>query len=133
MIQILITVTSVLLLVYAILIYYYHRIWDGIPDPADSGNSPSAGPLYLLNSQPDSLLRKDQPLPMVKVSVIIPARNEGHHIENCLKSLFSQSYPKNYTEIIVVNDFSTDDTVALVEQYPDQCLLLHLSEYISDP
>ena len=122
-----------LLLVYALLIYYYHRTWDRIPVPSDSVKSLSNRPAHLLSSQPNSFLQKELSLPTVKVSVIVPARNEEGAIGNCLKSLFNQSYPKTYTEIIVVNDFSTDNTVALVEQYQDQCLLLHLSDYITDP
>ena len=47
------------------------------------------------------------------VSVIIPARNEAHRIEICIKSLKSQTYPK--LEIIVVDDYSTDDTVKVVK------------------
>ena len=31
-----------------------------------------------------------------------------------------------------MNDFSTDHTVALVEKYRDQCILLHLSDYVTD-
>lgn len=48
--------------------------------------------------------RDESPL----ISVIIPARNEGHNIKRCIQALFEQTYP-NY-ELIVVDDRSNDDT-----------------------
>jgi len=48
------------------------------------------------------------------VSVLVPARNEGLHIERCLRSLQNQQY-KNF-EILVLNDNSTDDTLNIVNR-----------------
>lgn len=42
------------------------------------------------------------------VSVIVPARNEAHNIERCLRSLTASTYPS--FEILVVDDRSEDDT-----------------------
>lgn len=42
------------------------------------------------------------------VSVIVPARNEAHNIERCVKSILSTDYPR--LELIVVDDSSTDGT-----------------------
>ena len=58
---------------------------------------------------------------MVEVSVIIPAYNEENYIEQCLSSLFSQSY-KNL-EIIVVDDGSTDKTVNIIKSFKKVLLL----------
>ena len=44
------------------------------------------------------------------VTVVVPARNEAHHIEACLAALAEQTYPGEHTEVIVVDDRSTDDT-----------------------
>jgi cellulose synthase/poly-beta-1,6-N-acetylglucosamine synthase-like glycosyltransferase len=109
----LIIFTGILLLVYALLILYYHRIWDQIPV---SGN-----PFDLT-----------APARNVMVSVIIPARNEFLGIGNCLDSLFNQSYPKELTEVIVVDDYSTDGTAAMVLAHKLNCKLLKLSDYSSD-
>jgi chlorobactene glucosyltransferase len=50
-----------------------------------------------------------------KVSVILPARNEGHYIARCLDSLLAQDYP-NF-EIIAINDSSTDTTGEIIKAY----------------
>ncbi len=51
----------------------------------------------------------------LKVSVIVPAKNEEKNIPNCLYHLFRQYY-KNF-EIIVVDDRSTDRTPHLLENF----------------
>jgi chlorobactene glucosyltransferase len=48
------------------------------------------------------------------VSALIPARNEAHNIERCVRSLLAQGYP--ITEILVLDDGSTDETAAVVER-----------------
>lgn len=50
-------------------------------------------------------------------SIIIPTYNHGHLIGRCLDSLESQSYTN--WEAIVVNNYSEDDTIAVVERYAD--------------
>lgn len=60
--------------------------------------------------------KSDQPLENgKKVSVIIPARNEAHNLPFILESLHRQTY-KPY-EIIVVDDFSRDNTAATAREY----------------
>ena len=53
-----------------------------------------------------------------KISLIIPARNEETNIGKLLAALSNQSYPKELTEIIVVDDHSTDNTATIVQQFP---------------
>ena len=50
-----------------------------------------------------------------KVSVIIPAYNNGKYIEQAIESVFKQTFP-DY-EVIVVDDGSTDDTRSKLENY----------------
>lgn len=50
------------------------------------------------------------------ISVIIPAYNAERYIEQCLDSLYCQSY-KNL-EIIVVDDGSTDRTAEIADKFP---------------
>ena len=51
------------------------------------------------------------------VSIIVAARNEEHHIEECLSSLVQVDYPQEKIEVIVVNDRSTDRTPAIIEKF----------------
>lgn len=54
------------------------------------------------------------------VSIVIPARNEEENIATSLGTLLTQDYPKDKLEIIVVDDFSTDNTRIIVEQLAKQ-------------
>lgn len=47
-------------------------------------------------------------------SIIIPARNEEQNIEACIRSILKNNYPDNLYEIIVADDFSTDNTPEIV-------------------
>lgn len=46
----------------------------------------------------------------IKVSVVVPVFNPGHHIDDCLDSVVGQSLPKDDYEAIFVDDGSTDGT-----------------------
>ena len=68
-------------------------------------------------------------------TVIIPARNEASNIKACVESILAQDYPKDAFEIIVIDDFSEDDTAFMVEalhaQYP-QVRLLKLADHLKE-
>lgn len=49
------------------------------------------------------------------VSIIIPVRNEEKHIEKLLRNIQSQSYPANKFDVIVIDDYSTDNTVSIIK------------------
>ena len=51
------------------------------------------------------------------VTVIVPAYNESASIKRCVEALLNQDYT-GATEIIVINDGSTDDTAAIVASLP---------------
>lgn len=48
------------------------------------------------------------------VSVVVPARDEGHKVEAGLKSLLASDYPR--FEIIAIDDRSTDETGAIMDR-----------------
>jgi glycosyltransferase involved in cell wall biosynthesis len=50
------------------------------------------------------------------VSVVICTYNRCSLLQDCLTSLFTQTYPRDDYEIVVVDDGSTDDTQALLEE-----------------
>jgi len=52
----------------------------------------------------------------MKISVIVPAYNEEAYIRNCLESLTKQEIMPD--EILVINNNSTDKTVAIAKQFP---------------
>ena len=59
-------------------------------------------------AQEQSDVPPDAPL----VSVIVPARNEAHNIERCVRSILRSSWPN--LEVIVVDDRSDDGTGTIV-------------------
>ena len=57
-----------------------------------------------------------------EVSVVIPVRNGSKYIEECIDSVYNQTF-QNF-EIIVVDDGSTDDTVSKLCKYDDKLRLI---------
>ena len=108
-----------LITVYAVLILYYQQAWEAIPmfSPASSPGGP--GPARSTGG----------PAPFtgggrVRISVLVPARNEEKNIGACLESLSRQSYPRDCYEVIVIDDHSMDGTAALVQRFPASCIRL---------
>lgn len=93
-------ITIGLFIIYSILIIYYLQAWKSIP-----------------------LYEPVNTRPALKVSVIVAARNEEANIGKLLKALTEQSYPTELTELIVVDDHSTDKTAEIIRQYPEARLL----------
>jgi len=88
----LLLLTAFFLFLYAALIFYYFYHWLHI-----KSYSPGTGSTF--------------------ISIVVAARNEEGHIAELLRALQNQSYPKHLYEIIIVDDFSTDNTAALVKQF----------------
>ncbi len=72
-----------------------------------------------------SLKRQSDRLPdpgsWPRVSVVVPARDEGHKIEAALKSLLASDYPD--FEIIAINDRSRDETGAIMDRLAQRSTL----------
>ena len=70
--------------------------------------------------------------PLTKISVIIPARNEALNIGACLQSIINQSYPKEWYEVIVVDDYSTDNTATIITSFNlPNIKLIALKDFVS--
>ncbi|MDP4283241.1 MAG: glycosyltransferase [Bacteroidota bacterium] len=106
-------ITIFILLPYLALIFYYRNSWISMKD-------------YV----PGKILGRNE-LPFI--SIIIAARNEEKNIENCLQSLFVQSYPQIRFEIIVTDDHSTDNTVSIINSFHnEQVRVINLSDFTKD-
>ena len=55
-----------------------------------------------------------------KFSILVPARNEELVITHCLQSIINQNYDAACYEVIIINDYSTDDTAGVVSEFIKQ-------------
>lgn len=101
--QALIIILLVLFTLYFLLILYYWKSWLAVPA-----------------FKTQTIDYKTQ----IRISVIIPARNEEGNIKNCLDTILNQSYPQHLFEVLVVDDFSSDNTAAIVSAYTSQNIKL---------
>jgi glycosyltransferase involved in cell wall biosynthesis len=51
------------------------------------------------------------------VSVLIPVRNERHHISRCLEGVLSQDYPQDRVEVLVADAMSSDGTRNVLAEF----------------
>lgn len=56
------------------------------------------------------------------ISLVIPTINEEKNLKTCLESVYTQDYPKDKLEVLVVDDDSTDQTVKIAKKYPVKVL-----------
>src|SRR6478735_11040244 len=89
-----VVVTLFLLIGYAVLIGYYYGHFKKLPHFSAGGYHPNTF-----------------------VSVIVAARNEEKTLPQLLQALSKQTYPQKLFEVIVVDDFSTDGTAAVVQTF----------------
>jgi cellulose synthase/poly-beta-1,6-N-acetylglucosamine synthase-like glycosyltransferase len=109
---IIVLITAILLLAYCLLILLYRQWFLRFP-------------LFVKNASIT---------PVTKFSIIIPARNEEKNIGLCLDTIFTQDYPPDLFEVIVINDHSTDQTENIIrslqKEHP-QLRLLNLADHIN--
>ncbi|HLX93719.1 MAG TPA: glycosyltransferase, partial [Puia sp.] len=89
---IVIIISLLLFVVYAGLISGYYHAWHRMTFFDETGFTPA-----------------------IKLSVIIPVRNEERVICRCIDSLKAQSVPMDHFEVIVVDDHSTDGTWGVLQ------------------
>ncbi len=65
------------------------------------------------------------------LSIIIPARNEEANIEKCVQSILDQKYDGTL-ELIVINDHSSDNTLALLEKFKGHIKIINLEAMIEE-
>lgn len=113
MIQILNWTAAILTILYALLLMAY-RYWFSLNKVFEQDTSKN------VNEYP------------IHFTIVIPARNEALNIKACLDSIVAQDYPAEFFEVIVIDDFSEDDTAFIVKaighDYPN-VHLLSLADY----
>lgn len=102
--------TICLLLPYTVLLLLYRYWWQQVPTSTISPNF----------------------IPQTHFTILIPARNEAKQIGACLASLQQLNYPAHLVEIIVIDDFSEDQTAAIVQQVQG-VTLISLANHVKDP
>ena len=60
------------------------------------------------------------------ISLIIPCRNEEKFISKCLDSVISQDYPKENSEVLVVDGMSEDKTREIIKGYLEKYSFIKL-------
>ena len=62
------------------------------------------------------------------ISVIIPVYNHEKFIGRSLRSILDQSIDKSRYEVIVINDFSTDNSKEIISKYSNKITIIENSE-----
>ena len=67
---------------------------------------------------------------MMKLSIIIPVYNAEKYLERCVKSCMSQGLAENEYEILLCNDGSTDNSLAIAEDFSQKysCVKVYSQE-----
>lgn len=98
-----VNIAFVIVGIYATLILYFYYGWKKIKE-------------FKANTFQNSL----------KVSIVVACRNEEENILYLLDCLVNQAYPKDKTEIIVVNDHSTDNTENVIIEFSKKYTIVQL-------
>lgn len=114
---ILIVIGIFLFVGYAMLILYYRQCWLRVP----SYQTP-------VTESEISAIEES-----IKITIIIPARDEEENIATCLQAIIGQTYPAGLLEVIVVDDHSTDKTAAIVQSFHQQNIrCIFLKDHVTD-
>lgn len=62
-------------------------------------------------------------------SILIPFRNEQHHLTDLLASINALHYPKDHYEVLLIDDASTDNSVALIQKFAATHKALNIQIY----
>jgi glycosyltransferase involved in cell wall biosynthesis len=55
--------------------------------------------------------------PAIDISVVVPVYNSQEYLEQCLRALLNQSYPRERYEIIMVDNNSSDGSAAILRKH----------------
>ena len=63
------------------------------------------------------------------VSIVVPVYNAYETIKECIESILDNDYPKELTEILAIDDGSTDKTLELLEEIKDNRLKILVQDH----
>lgn len=96
--------SSIIILCYAVYVITLLRYWSRPTLNAPTGSDPA-----------------------LKVAVIVPFRNEAHHLPTLLNALLSQDFTTGNAEFIFVNDHSEDSSCSIIQRFQQEhCLPIKL-------
>lgn len=62
------------------------------------------------------------------LTIVIPTYNESRDLGDCLKAIAIQDYPKNKFEVIIVDNYSEDNTLEIARSFSD---IINLKTYLN--
>ncbi len=62
----------------------------------------------------------------VRVSVVLPVRNEEKYIKGCISSILRQDFDKDNLEVVIIDGMSEDKTVEIIESFMAQYSFIRL-------
>lgn len=101
-------IAALLMVGYVLLLFYYKKSWQSIPDFIIPEHTASRNNTF--------------------ISVIVAARNEEKNIGKLIAAVQKQNYPSHLFELIIVDDHSTDKTADVIKPFlSNQIQLIALS------
>lgn len=56
----------------------------------------------------------------MRISIILPCRNEAEHLDHCLESILASEWPRHALEVLVVDGASDDGSATVAARYAQQ-------------
>jgi len=100
-------ITLIFAILYALLIFNFRKGWNKL----------NIFSTKEITSRKDAKALSEISESDLSFSIIISARNEAPNIKDCLGDIIAQDYLSQNFEIIVVDDFSEDETATVIEQF----------------
>jgi 1,2-diacylglycerol 3-beta-glucosyltransferase len=83
-------------------------------------------PAALEVPEQDTALEVTKSVVLPRVSILVPAKNESQVLPHLLSSFAHLDYPATHTELWVIDDGSTDQTLEILTRYQEKLSHLHI-------
>lgn len=75
---------------------------------------------FIFGFYKSDVVKNKNTTPKNRFSIVIPFRNEAHNLPNLLQSLSEINYPKEFFEILLVNDDSEENFIEIIKEFTKQ-------------